>query len=129
MHKKRCAKAGDYKRHPGHGIDELNSPTRRGELARAARVQEGRLAQVLQLRTAATVEQRVMIGTIRQARALLYCNDNASVADWRKKNEQIWEYWSTGFPAYVKQRHYCRGLNAFVVWSANDIGCASNNQQ
>eukprot|EP00959_Pyramimonas_sp_CCMP1952_P172825 3611730-Pyramimonas_sp.AAC.1 len=70
-----------------------------------------------------------MIGTIRQARALLNCNDNTSVAQWRKINEEIWDFWSKAFPAYVKQRHYCRGLNAFVVWSANDIGNADNNQQ
>eukprot|EP00959_Pyramimonas_sp_CCMP1952_P462881 9483974-Pyramimonas_sp.AAC.1 len=49
--------------------------------ARAAAVQEERVAQVLQLQTTATVEQRMMIGTIRQARALLYCSDNASVAE------------------------------------------------
>eukprot|EP00959_Pyramimonas_sp_CCMP1952_P255046 5327188-Pyramimonas_sp.AAC.1 len=68
--------------------------------ARAAQVQEERIAQFLQLQTEGTVEQRVMIGPIRQARALLYCDDNASVAEWRKRNEQIWEYWGTGFPAY-----------------------------
>eukprot|EP00959_Pyramimonas_sp_CCMP1952_P270688 5658755-Pyramimonas_sp.AAC.1 len=29
MHKTKGAKAEDYKRYPAHGIDELNSPTRR----------------------------------------------------------------------------------------------------
>eukprot|EP00959_Pyramimonas_sp_CCMP1952_P095959 2006259-Pyramimonas_sp.AAC.1 len=35
-HKKKGAKGGDHKRYPGHGIDELNSPTRRDELAKAS---------------------------------------------------------------------------------------------
>eukprot|EP00959_Pyramimonas_sp_CCMP1952_P097911 2046241-Pyramimonas_sp.AAC.1 len=38
MHKKKGDKAKDFKRYPGYGIDELNSPTRRGELAQVANV-------------------------------------------------------------------------------------------
>eukprot|EP00959_Pyramimonas_sp_CCMP1952_P418767 8772487-Pyramimonas_sp.AAC.1 len=38
MHKKKGAQGGDHKRYPGYGIDELNSPTRRDELAKASNV-------------------------------------------------------------------------------------------
>eukprot|EP00959_Pyramimonas_sp_CCMP1952_P408428 8560006-Pyramimonas_sp.AAC.1 len=56
---------------------------------RVTAVQEECIARILQLQTTARVEQRMVIGTIRQARALLYCNDNASVAQWRNINEEI----------------------------------------
>eukprot|EP00959_Pyramimonas_sp_CCMP1952_P307142 6428438-Pyramimonas_sp.AAC.1 len=65
---------------------------------------------------------------IRNARALFLMNGNHSMEEWRKLNEVIWEYWANDFPAYVKQRHYSRGLNAVVVWSASDIACASHGQ-
>eukprot|EP00959_Pyramimonas_sp_CCMP1952_P137449 2876695-Pyramimonas_sp.AAC.1 len=65
---------------------------------------------------------------IRKTRALFLMNDNRSIEEWRKLNEVIWEYGANDFPAYVKQRHYSRGLDAVAVWSANDIACASRGQ-
>eukprot|EP00959_Pyramimonas_sp_CCMP1952_P228029 4768337-Pyramimonas_sp.AAC.1 len=65
---------------------------------------------------------------IREARGLMMMSDTASIKKWRELNEVIWEYWANDFPAFVKQRHYCRGLNAMVAWSANDIACASHGQ-
>eukprot|EP00959_Pyramimonas_sp_CCMP1952_P126197 2639035-Pyramimonas_sp.AAC.1 len=67
-----------------------------------------------------TPEQRNMTHMIRKARGLSLMNDNASIKEWRILNEVIWGYWANDFPALVKQRHYYRGLNAMVVWSAND---------
>eukprot|EP00959_Pyramimonas_sp_CCMP1952_P162711 3401805-Pyramimonas_sp.AAC.1 len=76
-----------------------------------ARAQDNRIAAVLQSQYETTLEQR------------------NSMAEWRKLNEIAWDDWANDFPAYVKQRHYSRGLNAVVVWSANDIACASHGQQ
>eukprot|EP00959_Pyramimonas_sp_CCMP1952_P195637 4090533-Pyramimonas_sp.AAC.1 len=58
---------------------------------------------------------------IREARGLMIMSDDAYIKKWRELNEVIWEYCAGDFPAHVKQRHYCRGLNAMVAWSANDI--------
>eukprot|EP00959_Pyramimonas_sp_CCMP1952_P444519 9307437-Pyramimonas_sp.AAC.1 len=58
----------------------------------------------------------------------MFHSDNASIKKWRELNETIWAYWASAFPAYVKRRHYCRGLNAMVLWSANDIACANHGQ-
>eukprot|EP00959_Pyramimonas_sp_CCMP1952_P276698 5783904-Pyramimonas_sp.AAC.1 len=65
---------------------------------------------------------------IRNARGLMMMSDNAYIKEWRKLNEVIWAYRANDFPAFVKQRHYCRGVNAMVVWSANDIACANPGQ-
>eukprot|EP00959_Pyramimonas_sp_CCMP1952_P169488 3540491-Pyramimonas_sp.AAC.1 len=65
---------------------------------------------------------------IRKARGLSLMDDNHSITEWRKLNEVIWDYWANVFPAYVKQRHYSRGVDAMVVWSANDTACANHGQ-
>eukprot|EP00959_Pyramimonas_sp_CCMP1952_P382033 8005445-Pyramimonas_sp.AAC.1 len=168
MQKKKGPKPSPHKRYPGYGIDELNSPQRRDELAKAPHVglvplfmpclskaeymggatlehlsvfirddiimwafsyetyteffkqndtpigqdlillpeaggdtrcdmatlreqsataQEDRIAAILQLQAADTLEQRNMITTIRKARALLLLNDNHSMAEWRQLSE------------------------------------------
>eukprot|EP00959_Pyramimonas_sp_CCMP1952_P357698 7489480-Pyramimonas_sp.AAC.1 len=94
-----------------------------------ARAQDNRIAAILQSQFGSTLEQRNMILMIRKARALSLMNDNHSMTEWRKLNEIIWAYWANASPAYVKQRHYNRGINAMVVWSANDIACDGHGQQ
>eukprot|EP00959_Pyramimonas_sp_CCMP1952_P337042 7057807-Pyramimonas_sp.AAC.1 len=93
-----------------------------------ARAQDNRIAAILESQFESTLEQRNMILRIRKARALSLMDDNHSMAEWRKLNEIIWADWANDFPAHVKQRHYNRGINAMVVWSANDIACASHGQ-
>eukprot|EP00959_Pyramimonas_sp_CCMP1952_P146801 3072778-Pyramimonas_sp.AAC.1 len=92
------------------------------------KAQENRIAAILASQFESTLEQRKMIIMIRKARGLSLMDDNAFVKEWRKLNEVIWEYWANAFPAYVKQRHDCKAINAMVVWSANDIACASHGQ-
>eukprot|EP00959_Pyramimonas_sp_CCMP1952_P246324 5148633-Pyramimonas_sp.AAC.1 len=70
--------------------------------------QENRIAAILASQFESMLEQRNMIIVIRKARDLSLMNDNASMKEWRTLNELIWEYWTSDFPAYVKQRHYCR---------------------
>eukprot|EP00959_Pyramimonas_sp_CCMP1952_P353460 7405593-Pyramimonas_sp.AAC.1 len=88
--------------------------------------QENRITSILANQIESTLEQRNMTPMIRKARGLTLMNDNASIKEWRKLNELICDYWAKDFPAFVKQRRYCRGLNAMVVWSANDIARANH---
>eukprot|EP00959_Pyramimonas_sp_CCMP1952_P012688 268336-Pyramimonas_sp.AAC.1 len=90
--------------------------------------QETRATAILNNQYECTLEQRNMIRMIREARCLMFHSVNASIKKWRELNETIWAYWASDFPSYVKQRHYCRGLSAMVVWSANDIACANHGQ-
>eukprot|EP00959_Pyramimonas_sp_CCMP1952_P237756 4968114-Pyramimonas_sp.AAC.1 len=90
--------------------------------------QESRITAILNHQLESTLEQRNMANMIRDARALVMMSDNASIEEWRKLNEVILGYWANDFPAFIKQRHYCRGINAMVVWSANDIACANHGQ-
>eukprot|EP00959_Pyramimonas_sp_CCMP1952_P032215 676137-Pyramimonas_sp.AAC.1 len=76
--------------------------------------QENRIAAILANQFGSTLEQRNVILMIRKARGLSLMNDNASIKEWRELNEVIRGYWAKDFPAFVKQRHYCRGLNAMV---------------
>eukprot|EP00959_Pyramimonas_sp_CCMP1952_P020688 436377-Pyramimonas_sp.AAC.1 len=40
---------------------------------------------------------------------------------YREINEIMWTCWADSCPAYVKQRHYQRGLRAFLRFSGNGI--------
>eukprot|EP00959_Pyramimonas_sp_CCMP1952_P107702 2251949-Pyramimonas_sp.AAC.1 len=90
--------------------------------------QQNRITAIFANQFGSTLEQRNMTHMLRKARGLSLMNDNASIKEWRRLNEVIWEYWANDFPAFVKQRHYCRGLSSMVVWSANDIACANHGQ-
>ena len=79
-----------------------------------------RLDAILATTDSANEEQRDMIKKIREARACLLADQKKL---WRQLNEQIWTFWADSFPAFVKQRHYFRGLMALFWWSSNDIGC------
>eukprot|EP00959_Pyramimonas_sp_CCMP1952_P474043 9502769-Pyramimonas_sp.AAC.1 len=57
----------------------------------SANAQDDRIAAILQLETADTLEQRNMITTIRKAKALLLLSDNHSMVEWRQLNEDRWE--------------------------------------
>eukprot|EP00959_Pyramimonas_sp_CCMP1952_P419668 8790423-Pyramimonas_sp.AAC.1 len=90
--------------------------------------QESRITAILANQFESTLVQRNMITMVRNARGLMMMNGRASIKEWRKLNEVIWGYWANDFPAFVKHRHYCRGINAMVVWSANDIARANHGQ-
>eukprot|EP00959_Pyramimonas_sp_CCMP1952_P156486 3272782-Pyramimonas_sp.AAC.1 len=79
-----------------------------------AKAQDNRIAAILESQFESTLEQRNMIIMIHKARALSLMDDNHSMAEWRKLNETTWGYWANVFPAYVKQRHCSRGINAVV---------------
>eukprot|EP00959_Pyramimonas_sp_CCMP1952_P440138 9214548-Pyramimonas_sp.AAC.1 len=74
----------------------------------------------------ANAEHKQIIDHVRRARALYMTGKND---EYCELNVAIWAYWADRFPAYIKQRHYQRGLSAFLWWSGNDAATDGNSMK
>ena len=62
---------------------------------------------------------------IREHNAALAANDMVKA---RELDQQILDFWSNEFPAWLKQKHYQRGLMAIAWYSGSDLAPANRGQ-
>ena len=66
---------------------------------------------------------------LRKIRARNLALMTSKVAEARTLNEEIWNYWNDVFPAWLKQKHYDRGLGLLLWRSANEIARGQRGQR
>ena len=74
----------------------------------------------------ANEEGRQVIRWIRERYAALGANNLTRA---RELDSLLWTFWGDSFPAWLKEKHYNRGVMALIWWSANELVPANEGQQ